>query len=140
MAPNHSPLPPPTDLIRRKETTVIVSTNKPIIVYFNRAVKLLEKQILLGQSGSPVGIDIVACGGAIPRCQQLARYVTQSLSDKYLHLVLNVVKTASRNVASVSVTDSLYSETKFQEENAFDVVTSQRQVDQMIITISAQRL
>jgi hypothetical protein len=127
-------------MVKCKDSTVIVSKNKPVVVYFNRAVKLLEKQILVQENESPIRIELAACGGAIPRCQQLARYVTQLLNDKYRHLVVNVSKSTATKKASVSVTDSVHSGAKFTEENAFDIISAERLIDQVIIEISARRL
>ena len=133
------PIPPPIELVRDKETVVIVSSRKPIAVYFSRAILLVEKQILFDTKSSKTNglrIEFVACGGAISRCQQVARYVMQALLGKYRYLVTNLEKSQTLNKAAVLVNDAVHSAVQEEEENAFDIQQRQKHMDQIRIVIT----
>ena len=137
---NPRPLPPPVELVRDKQSVIIVSSRKPVAVYFSRAMSLVEKQILPDKKSKVTGamrIEFVACGGAISRCQQVARYVIQALNEKYRHIFSNVSKSVSFNKGIVVVNDAVHVPADGEEENAFDVQQERRQVDQIRISISA---
>ena len=132
---------PPLDFVKQKDTVVIISSRLPPVVYFNKAITLLEAQILAKPSPNSknVSIELVACGGAISRCKQVARYVVQELKGKYKHLVTNVTKSATLAKESVCVQRNTYSDSnQVDEENAFDIIPDDRLVDQVRIRIEAQ--
>ena len=138
---NPRPLPPPIELVRDKQSVIIVSSRKPVAVYFSRAMSLVENQILpdkKSKASSVMRLEFVACGGAISRCQQVSRYVTQALVDKYRHICSNVSKSVSLSKGTVVVNDSVHIHADGEEENAFDVQQERKQVDQIRISISAE--
>jgi len=138
------PLPPPVDLVKAKDTIVIVSSRKPVTVFFSRAMSLVDEQMISytkTKKNKILRIELVACGGAIGRCRQIARYTTQALNDKYRHIVSKVEKSTTIKKAAVVVENPLFTTAADggeEEENAFDVEHIKRELDQIRIVITGE--
>jgi len=140
---HQGPLPPPVDLVRAKDTIVIVSCRKPVTVFFSRAMSLVDEQVISyakSQKNRTLRVELVACGGAIGRCRQIARYTAQALNDKYRHIVSKVEKSTTINKAAVVVENPSYPtvDSQEEEENAFDVEHIRKELDQIRIVITGE--
>ena len=131
-------LVPPVDLIKKKESVVIVSNRKPPCVYVRRVLSILEKTILIPTEGKKnevrrTELELTGCGAAVNRCEQITRYVKQQLLSKYKHFVKHVVVSKSRT-NDICVTD--YSNPSCNdEENAFDLERKERIIDRISVMI-----
>ena len=67
-------LAPPTSLIEKDPSTVIVSNKRPVQVYSNRVLRLITRDDLKT-------VKLTAVGGAIPTALRVARFCTRNLAD-----------------------------------------------------------
>lgn len=130
---------PPRSLVEAKEATIIVSKKRPVVVYFEKAMELVTSKILAplppGKTYPDIEIRLVGAGGAIPRCQQVARYVVQEVRKKFKHLIKTVEKRLEATKNAVSVIDiSLPADTPM-EDAYLDAETSERFVNTCTVTI-----
>ena len=120
-------LPPPKHLVN-DESVVIVSTKRPICVYFNRILDLVSSNIL-SKRNKIFQIVIIGSGGAIGRCQQISRYVLREIDSRYKSIVKSTTKKShmGQELAPTYLGDSIY-----------DMVDAVRSINTIRIEIDIQ--
>ena len=135
---NSGLLPPPKSLVE-SDSTVIVSAQRPVVVYFKKAKGILFSKLLNPQAdgGPVVEIKLVGAGGAIPRCEQVARYLVQEVKSKCKALIKSVEKSVSKG--SVSAQEFHLGEFDNEEEQALNMTVTDKQVSTVSISIRIVR-
>jgi hypothetical protein len=126
-------LVPPRDLIRGSDSIIVVSSKRPVCVYFDKAMDEANSRMFSAVRGSVVEINFAAAGGAISRCEQVARYTVQSLRTKYKHVVTNVEKLVSRGETETS--DINFPDNIVDEETLLNSGSVRRSVRTIRITL-----
>jgi hypothetical protein len=127
-------LAPPLELIKGSDSIVVVSSKRPVCVYFNKIIDIASSRVFSAAKGSVVEVKLTGAGGAISRCEQVARYTVQALKSKYKHLVTSVEKEITRD--ETETTDVVFPEGDLSDEAAvLDVTSERRQVRTVTITL-----
>ena len=134
-------LSPPTELIEKDDSVVVVSSKRPVIVYFNKAMELVSGKILSplppGNSIPPLSIEFVGTGRAIPRCEQVSRYVVQEINKKYKHMIRSVEKRKTKS--TIEVSDTHVADDVEDESAIFQMTNEKRSVNRISIQIDIFR-
>lgn len=134
-------MPPPKSLVK-SDTTVIVSTKRPVVVYFDRAKEVLYARLLDSRVEGPVEVFISGAGGAIPRCEQVARYLMQELQSKCKSIVRSAEKSVTKGTVTAKEfrTSEIVDDSSDDEELlALNMTSNERKISTVSIRISVVR-
>jgi hypothetical protein len=114
---------------------------RPVAVYFEKAKDLLFALLSDPKSRGPVEIVLTGAGGAIPRCEQVARYLVQEVKIKWKSLLKSVGKKVSRGTVSATEFKSGSAVETFQDEEelALNLTVQNREIATISITITIVR-
>jgi hypothetical protein len=127
---------PPMDLVSQSESVVIVSSKRPVCIYFERVQEILTERLFSMSPGSSFQLKLTGAGGAISRCEQLSRYTMQSLKSKFQHIVKNTSKTSE--LGETSTTDLNIPTDEKGELDLLSMTPVKRPVRTLTITIHIQ--
>ena len=110
-------LSPPVSLVKgTKSNVMIISTKKPVVVYFKKALMALQQNIIEGfekqveRGEDVVEYRIVGAGAAIGKCKQIARYVMRAIKEKNMDLYIRYAE-SDISIVPETVTDLLVFQT-----------------------------
>jgi len=126
-------LAPPRDLATQTDSVVIVSSKRPVAVYYDRTIELVMAKVVAGGKGSNFDITITGAGGAISRCEQVARYTVQALKSQYKHLVKSVEK--KKEISETIATDLKFPDSMGDEEDLLSLDSVKRPIRTVSISI-----
>lgn len=128
-------LVPPKELIKSQDLAIVVSSKRPVCVYYDKAIDLASQRIISAPTGSIVDLKITGAGGAIARCEQVARYTIQTIKDRFRHMIQSIDKTVT--LGETEVTDLVIPDGLPPDLAALDMSANKRPVRTVVITIRA---
>lgn len=122
---------------RLDDKEIRVSMKRPLCVYFDRAMKLIQSELLDSNLSPEICINFVGTGSAIARCTQVARYTSQQVSKRYACLIESVDK--SKKISYVSVSALSTDDSTLTDETVFSMVETQKMIPRIDICVNITR-